>query len=172
MAETVEYYGTGRRKSSVARVFLRPGSGAFRVNNKPFDEYFVTDTQRIVAKQPLVTSETSGTFDIVATCSGGGVNGQAGAVKMGIARALLHFNAELRGKLKAEGYLRRDPRERENIAGDRTPEGQALRRVLDRMAPTTTDATLADPKDRLEIAEAYRSAAGLVPRPSACSGAR
>jgi len=113
MAETVEYYGTGRRKSSVARVFLRPGSGAFRVNNKPFDEYFVTDTQRIVAKQPLVTSETSGTFDIVATCSGGGVNGQAGAVKMGIARALLHFNAELRGKLKAEGYLRRDPRGKE-----------------------------------------------------------
>ena len=113
MAETVEYYGTGRRKSSVARVFLRPGSGAFRVNNKPFDEYFVTDTQRIVAKQPLVTSETSGTFDIVATCSGGGVNGQAGAVKMGIARALLHFNAELRGKLKAEGYLRRDLRGKE-----------------------------------------------------------
>ena len=113
MAETVEYYGTGRRKSSVARVFLRPGSGAFRVNNKPFDEYFVTDTQRIVAKQPLVTSETSGTFDIVATCSGGGVNGQAGAVKMGIARALLHFNVELRGKLKAEGYLRRDPRGKE-----------------------------------------------------------
>jgi len=113
MAEKVEYYGTGRRKSSVARVFLRPGSGAFRVNNKPFEEYFVTDTQRIVAKQPLVTSETSGTFDIVATCSGGGVNGQAGAVKMGIARALLIFNPELRGKLKAEGYLRRDPRGKE-----------------------------------------------------------
>ena len=113
MAETVEYYGTGRRKSSIARVFLRPGSGAFRVNNKPFEEYFVTDTQRIVAKQPLVTSETSGTFDIVATCSGGGVNGQAGAVKMGIARALLQFNAELRSKLKAEGYLRRDPRAKE-----------------------------------------------------------
>lgn len=113
MAETVEYYGTGRRKSSVARVFLRPGNGAFRVNNKPFEEYFVTDTQRIVAKQPLVTSETSGTFDIVATCSGGGVNGQAGAVKMGIARALLVFNPELRGKLKAEGYLRRDPRAKE-----------------------------------------------------------
>ena len=113
MADTVEYYGTGRRKSSVARVFLRPGSGAFRVNNKPFEEYFVTDTQRIVAKQPLVTSETTGTFDIVATCSGGGVNGQAGAVKMGIARALLHFNPELRGKLKAEGYLRRDPRAKE-----------------------------------------------------------
>ena len=113
MAEQVQYYGTGRRKSSVARVFLRPGSGGFRVNGKPFDQYFVTDTQRIVAKQPLVTSETSGTFDIVATCSGGGVNGQAGAVKMGIARALLVFNPELRGKLKAEGFLRRDPRGKE-----------------------------------------------------------
>ena len=113
MADTVEYYGTGRRKSSVARVFLRPGNGGFRVNGKAFEQYFVTDTQRIVAKQPLVTSETSGTFDIVATCSGGGVNGQAGAVKMGIARALLIFNPELRGKLKAEGYLRRDPRGKE-----------------------------------------------------------
>ena len=113
MAETVEYYGTGRRKSSVARVFLRPGSGAFRVNNKPFDMYFVTDTQRIMARQPLVTSETTGTFDIVATCTGGGVNGQAGAVKMGIARALLQFNPELRGKLKAEGYLSRDSRGKE-----------------------------------------------------------
>jgi small subunit ribosomal protein S9 len=113
MAETVEYYGTGRRKSSVARVFLRPGSGAFRVNNKAFERYFVTETQRIMARQPLVTSETSGTFDIVATCSGGGVNGQAGAVKMGIARALLLFNPELRGKLKAEGYLSRDSRGKE-----------------------------------------------------------
>ena len=113
MAEKVEYYGTGRRKSSVARVFLRPGSGAFRVNNKNFDLYFVTETQRIMARQPLVTSETSGTFDIVATCSGGGVNGQAGAVKMGIARALLQFNPELRGKLKAEGYLSRDSRGKE-----------------------------------------------------------
>jgi small subunit ribosomal protein S9 len=113
MAETVEYYGTGRRKSSVARVFLRPGSGAFRVNNKTFERYFVTETQRIMARQPLVTSETSGTFDIVATCSGGGVNGQAGAVKMGIARALLLFNPELRGKLKAEGYLSRDSRGKE-----------------------------------------------------------
>lgn len=113
MAETVEYYGTGRRKSSIARVFLRPGSGAFRVNNKPFEDYFVTETQRIMARQPLVTSETTGTFDIVATCVGGGVNGQAGAVKMGIARALLQFNPELRGKLKAEGYLSRDSRGKE-----------------------------------------------------------
>src|SRR5919205_2992372 len=110
MADRVEYYGTGRRKSSIARVFLRPGSGEFRVNDMPFERYFVTETQRILARQPLVTSETSGSFNIVATVNGGGVNGQAGAVKMGIARALLQFNPELRSKLKAEGYLRRDPR--------------------------------------------------------------
>jgi small subunit ribosomal protein S9 len=113
MAELVQYYGTGRRKSSVARVFLRPGSGNFVVNGRPFDEYFVTPAQRIEARQPLVTSETSSTFDIVSSVSGGGVNGQAGAVKMGIARALLEFNAELRKKLKVEGYLSRDARGKE-----------------------------------------------------------
>ncbi len=113
MAETVQYYGTGRRKSSVARIFLRPGTGEFKVNGKAFDEYFVTDAQRIEAKQPLVTSETSSTFNIIANVSGGGVNGQAGAVKMGIARALLEFNPELRSKLKAEGYLSRDARQKE-----------------------------------------------------------
>jgi small subunit ribosomal protein S9 len=113
MAELVQYYGTGRRKSSVARVFLRPGSGNFVVNGRPFDNYFVTPAQRIEARQPLVTSETSSTFDIVSSVSGGGVNGQAGAVKMGIARALLEFNAELRKKLKVEGYLSRDARGKE-----------------------------------------------------------
>jgi small subunit ribosomal protein S9 len=113
MAEQVQYYGTGRRKSSVARIFLRPGTGEFKVNGKAFDEYFVTDAQRIEAKQPLVTSETSNAFNIIANVSGGGVNGQAGAVKMGIARALLEFNPELRGKLKAEGYLSRDARQKE-----------------------------------------------------------
>ncbi len=113
MAETVEYYGTGRRKSSIARVFLRPGSGEFRVNDMPFDRYFVTDTQRIVARQPLVVTETASSFNVVATVSGGGVNGQSGAVKMGIARALLQFNPELRGKLKSEGFLTRDPRAKE-----------------------------------------------------------
>jgi small subunit ribosomal protein S9 len=113
MADRVEYYGTGRRKSSIARVFLRPGSGEFKVNDMPFDRYFVTETQRILARQPLVTSETSGSFNIVATVNGGGVNGQAGAVKMGIARALLLFNPELRSKLKAEGFLTRDSRGKE-----------------------------------------------------------
>jgi small subunit ribosomal protein S9 len=113
MAEQVQYYGTGRRKSSIARVFLRPGSGEFVVNGKPFDHYFVTEAQRITAKQPLVTSETTANFNIIARVSGGGVNGQSGAVKMGIARALLEFNPELRSKLKSEGYLSRDSRGKE-----------------------------------------------------------
>ncbi len=113
MADRVEYYGTGRRKSSIARVFLRPGSGEFRVNDQPFERYFVTETQRILARQPLVATETAANFNVVATVSGGGVNGQAGAVKMGIARALLVFNPELRGRLKTEGFLTRDPRAKE-----------------------------------------------------------
>ena len=113
MAELVQYYGTGRRKSSVARVFLRPGDGKFIVNGRPFNEYFLTDAQKVEVKQPLVTSETSSTFDIVSTVSGGGVNGQAGALRMGIARALLEFNVELRKKLKAEGFLSRDARGKE-----------------------------------------------------------
>ena len=113
MAEQVEYYGTGRRKSSIARVFLRPGTGEFRVNNLPFDRYFVTETQRILARQPLVVTETAGNFNVVVSVSGGGVNGQAGAVKMGIARALLVFNPELRSRLKTEGFLTRDPRAKE-----------------------------------------------------------
>jgi small subunit ribosomal protein S9 len=113
MAELVQYYGTGRRKSSVARVFLRPGDGKFVVNGRPFNEYFLTDAQKVEIKQPLVTSETTSTFDIVSTVSGGGVNGQAGALRMGISRALLEFNIELRKKLKAEGFLSRDARGKE-----------------------------------------------------------
>ncbi len=113
MADQVEFYGTGRRKSSVARVFLRPGTGEIRVNNRPFEQYFVTEAQRIQARQPLVESDTASSFNVVATVSGGGVNGQAGAVRMGIARALILFNPELRGKLKSEGFLRRDPRGKE-----------------------------------------------------------
>jgi small subunit ribosomal protein S9 len=113
MADQVHYYGTGRRKSSVARVFLRPGSGKFQVNGREFDKYFLTEAQRVEVRQPLVTSETTSTFDIQANVSGGGVNGQAGALRMGIARALLVFNAELRKKLKAEGFLSRDARAKE-----------------------------------------------------------
>ena len=113
MADQVQYLGTGRRKSSIARVFLRPGTGEFTVNGRKFDQYFVTEAQRITAKQPLVTSETAASFNIVARVTGGGVNGQSGAVKLGIARALLVFNPELRPKLKAEGYLSRDSRSKE-----------------------------------------------------------
>ena len=113
MADQVQYYGTGRRKSSVARVFLRPGSGKFQVNGRELEQYFLTQAQRVEVKQPLVTSETTATFDISANVSGGGINGQAGALKMGIARALLIFNIELRKKLKAEGFLSRDARSKE-----------------------------------------------------------
>ena len=113
MAELVQYYGTGRRKSSVARVFLRPGSGDFKVNGRPFEQYFVTAAQRTMAKQPLASAEASSNFNVIATVAGGGVNGQADAVKLGVARALMEFNAELRKKLKAEGMISRDARGKE-----------------------------------------------------------
>ena len=113
MADLVQYYGTGRRKSSVARVFLRPGSGKFTVNNKPFEEYFVTEAQRVAAKQSLVSADASANFDVLVTASGGGINGQAGAVRLGIARALLEFNGELRKQLKSAGFLERDARGKE-----------------------------------------------------------
>jgi small subunit ribosomal protein S9 len=113
MAELVQYYGTGRRKSSVARVFLRPGSGDFKVNDRPFDQYFVTAAQRAMAKQPLVSAEAANNFNVIANVSGGGVNGQAGALKLGVARALMEFNIELRKKLKAEGLISRDSRKKE-----------------------------------------------------------
>src|SRR5262249_57834106 len=103
MAELVQYYGTGRRKTSVARVFLRPGSGDFKVNGRAFEQYFVTAAQRNMAKQPLVSSEAAANFNVVANVSGGGVNGQAGALKLGIARAPLALNMELRKQLKPDG---------------------------------------------------------------------
>jgi small subunit ribosomal protein S9 len=113
MAELVQYYGTGRRKSAVARVYLRPGSGEFEVNGRPFDQYFVTESQRSSARQPLLSTESASSFNVLANVSGGGVNGQADAVKLGIARALMEFNAELRKKLKAEGLVTRDSRSKE-----------------------------------------------------------
>ena len=122
MADLVQYYGTGRRKASVARIFLRPGSGNFIVNQKPFETYFVTHQQRVSAKRPLELAELSANFDVLATVKGGGVSAQADAVKMGIARALLEFNVELRKTLKADGLLSRDARikERRNT-GRRAP---------------------------------------------------
>jgi small subunit ribosomal protein S9 len=113
MADQVQYYGTGRRKASVARVFLRPGSGNFTVNHKGFEEYFVTEQQRVSAKRPLVLVEMTANFDVLANVSGGGVSAQADAVKMGVSRALLEFNAELRKTLKGEGLLSRDARIKE-----------------------------------------------------------
>src|SRR4029078_3502637 len=108
MAESVQYYGTGRRKSAIARVYLRPGSGEFKVNGRAFEEYFVTPAQRSAAKSPLAHAECAASFNVVASVLGGGVRGQADAVKLGIARALMQFNAELRKKLKSEGMVRRD----------------------------------------------------------------
>jgi small subunit ribosomal protein S9 len=113
MAELVQYYGTGRRKTSVARVYLRPGSGDYKVNGRPFNEYFVTEAQRASARQPLLSTDTGSSFNVVANVSGGGVNGQADAMKLGIARALMQFNGELRKKLKAEGMVTRDSRGKE-----------------------------------------------------------
>ncbi len=113
MADLVQFYGTGRRKSSVARVFLRPGNGSFTVNGKELNVYFVTEQQRAAAKRTLNTAQVAGQFDIVTTVKGGGVTAQSDAVKLGIARALLEFNVELRKVLKADGLLTRDARIKE-----------------------------------------------------------
>ena len=104
---------TGRRKEAVARVRLVPGSGEFLINGRALDEYFPTRVHRMVAQSPLRSIGRDKEFDVVATITGGGVNGQAGALRLGIARALLELDPELRGQLKAEGFLRRDAREKE-----------------------------------------------------------
>ena len=107
-----QYYGTGRRKTSVARVFLRPGNGRYVINGKPMDEYFPLDSQRFVARQPLALTEFTERFDITATVKGGGTTGQAEAVRHGLARALLLVPQEnVRGVLKKAGFLTRDSRE-------------------------------------------------------------
>ena len=110
---TTEHYGTGRRKTSTARVFLRPGSGKITVNDRPIESAFPTQTLRLVIRQPLVITETVERFDVLATTIGGGVSGQAGALRLGIARALVEFNAELRSPLRKAGLLTRDPRAKE-----------------------------------------------------------
>ena len=109
----VQYYGTGRRKTSTARVFLRPGTGAVTVNRRTFDAFFPTEALRTQIKQPLLLTETAEKFDILATVAGGGVSGQAGAIRLGIARALVEYNTELRKALKHEGLLTRDARAKE-----------------------------------------------------------
>lgn len=113
MATLVQYLGTGRRKSAVARVFLRPGKGQITVNHRPFEEYFPTEATRTIVRQPLLATETADKFDVVILADGGGISGQAGAARLGIARALVEFNAELRAKLKELGFLTRDPRKHE-----------------------------------------------------------
>ncbi len=109
----IEYYGTGRRKTSTARVFLRPGTGAIIVNRREFNEFFPTEALRTQIKQPLLLTETAEKFDILATVDGGGVSGQAGAVRLGIARALVEYNGELRKRLKKGAFLTRDARIKE-----------------------------------------------------------
>ncbi len=109
----IQYYSTGRRKTSAARVFLRPGQGAISVNRRQFNDYFPTESLRVHVRQPLLLTETADKFDILATVKGGGVSGQAGAIRLGITRALVVYNAELRGRLKKEGLLTRDARAKE-----------------------------------------------------------
>ncbi len=109
----IEYYATGRRKTSTARVFLRPGSGVITVNHREFEQYFPTDQLRTVVRRPLVLTETGEKFDILATVGGGGINGQAGAIRLGITRALCEYNVELRKQLKKEGLLTSDARMKE-----------------------------------------------------------
>ncbi len=110
---SIEYYGTGRRKTSTARVFLRPGTGAITVNHREFERFFPTDALRTNVKRPLQLTETVDKFDVLATVAGGGEHGQAGAVRLGIARALVEFNAELRKALKKDGLLTSDSRVKE-----------------------------------------------------------
>lgn len=110
---TTQYYGTGRRKTSTARVFLRPGSGTITVNQQPIEAFFPTESQRLVIRMPLVVTETGERFDVLATTAGGGVVGQAGALRLGIARALVEYDAELRSALRKAGLLTRDPRAKE-----------------------------------------------------------
>ena len=112
-ATMVQYLGTGRRKTSVARVFLRPGKGEIKINNRSFESYFQTESSRAMVRQALAATETSDKFDLLILADGGGVVGQAGACRLGIARALVEFNVELRPRLKKLGFLTRDPRKHE-----------------------------------------------------------
>jgi len=109
MAERI--YATGRRKNSIARVWLSPGTGDFMINGKPMQDYFDRETLKMFAKQPFDLTETQGQFDIFATVTGGGISGQAGAIRHGVAKALAEYDPDkLRPKLKSAGYLTRDPR--------------------------------------------------------------
>ncbi|MBO4877374.1 MAG: 30S ribosomal protein S9 [Ruminococcus sp.] len=112
-SKTKYYYGTGRRKHSVARVRIYPGSGNVTINGRGIDDYFGLETLKLIVRQPLALTENTDKFDVVCTVAGGGVTGQAGAIRHGISRALLEFDAELRPTLKKAGFLTRDPRMKE-----------------------------------------------------------
>ncbi len=109
----LQYYGTGRRKTAAARVFMRPGSGSLKINGREFEDFFPNPALRMIVRQPLLLTETAETFDISVTVRGGGSSGQAGAVRHGITRALVEYNGELRERLKASGFITRDPRKKE-----------------------------------------------------------
>jgi small subunit ribosomal protein S9 len=110
---STEYYATGRRKTSAARVFLRPGTGTITVNHREFQQFFTTESLRMQVRRPLTLTETTERFDVLATVAGGGEHGQAGAVRLGIARALVEYDAELRKALKKDGLLTSDSRVKE-----------------------------------------------------------
>ena len=109
----LQYYGTGRRKTAAARVFMRPGTGGLIINGREFEDFFPNPALRMIVRQPLLLTETTEKFDISVTVKGGGSSGQAGAVRHGITRALVEYNGELRGRLKAGGFITRDPRKKE-----------------------------------------------------------
>ncbi len=109
----LQYYGTGRRKTAAARVFLRPGAGSIKVNGREFEDFLPNPALRMIVRQPLLLTETTEKFDIAITVTGGGSAGQAGAIRHGITRALIEYNGELRERLKAGGFVTRDPRKKE-----------------------------------------------------------
>ena len=113
MAETIQNYGTGRRKSATARVFIKPGTGEIIVNKRKLEDYFDNEVHRMVIRQPLALTDSVGKFDIVVNVDGGGKAGQAGAVRHGVTRALVEFNPEFRTRLKRAGFVTRDPRAKE-----------------------------------------------------------
>ncbi|MBE5816164.1 MAG: 30S ribosomal protein S9 [Clostridiales bacterium] len=113
MADTVRYYGTGRRKEAVARVYVMPGTGVITINGRDIDDYFGLETLKLIVRQPLVATGLVGKYDVKANVQGGGYTGQAGAIRHGISRALLEVSDEMRPILKQEGYLTRDPRMKE-----------------------------------------------------------
>jgi small subunit ribosomal protein S9 len=113
VAQQVKYYGTGRRKSSIARVYLVPGTGNITINKRDIEEFFGLETLKVIVKQPLVLTNTLSKFDVLVTVKGGGYTGQAGAIRHGISRALLEADLEMRPALKKAGYLTRDPRMKE-----------------------------------------------------------